>query len=119
MIDELHPLRSLLGPYEALQHDMLSGKPVSWGHRIAHLVGPEGWAQLKTLGELEVLTYSAVRNIWGLILKRLTLEEALEQYGPITRQEIARGGKSFKQVTFGETTFFKPKFKPLKIKESA
>jgi hypothetical protein len=88
-----------LGPFGPQLFDGWCGEPIGWGFKITKHVGEERWGKLGEHGSLECAYPS-----WFLITKKLTREEAIEKYGPVTDEELGpRGG--WKNVTFGEKKF--------------
>ena len=74
-----------LSEYDELSFDSRSGLPVTWGHRINKHLGDEKFGELYKYGEPEVIDRSSYNCIWGLIKHRLSLSEAVDKYGPITK----------------------------------
>ena len=57
------------------------------------------------------MVYSNTNNTWLYLVKKVTREECIELYGPITNEEYGiRGG--WKSVTFGKTKFVSDYLRP-------
>ena len=79
--------------------DIYSGKPVAY-YRIQQRRIPEDIFSENT----HKLVYSIECNKWLYIVRKVTREECIKLYGPITNEEYGpRGG--WKSVTFGTTRF--------------
>lgn len=92
-----------LGEYGPQLFDSYCGEPIEWGFKILRRLDEERFNNLRKFGDI---SYGHSSNIPTpfLIVKRLTKEEAIEKYGPITKQEFGpRGG--FRTITFGDKTF--------------
>lgn len=89
-----------VGDYGPLLFDGWCGEPVAWGFKITRHLG-DRFEALRAFGRLECL---GVAGDWGLIVERLTREQAIAKYGAITEEDRGpRGG--FRSVTFGTTKF--------------
>lgn len=92
-------LLQYLGDYGEQLYDSWSGKCVGWGYKIIKDCGEGVWSELKAYGDLEC-SYPS----WFLITRSLTIEQAIDKYGSITRIVLGpRGG--FKGIFFGEHRF--------------
>ena len=85
-------------------HDCYCDEPIGWGYKIAKQMSKEDFNELGNYGEMECLYGAHLESNWYLITKWLTVEEAMERYGPMTKEERGpRGG--FRKITFGKKTF--------------
>jgi len=88
-----------LGPYEVQSYDAYSGEPVAWGFKIIKRLGEDRFNELREKAELE-----CVYPDWFVVSKKLTREEAIQLYGPVTHEEFGpRGG--WKYIEFGDKRF--------------
>jgi len=92
-----------LSEYKACIFDGYCGEPVGWGFEILSRLGEARFHQLRRFGDLECIP-SAYVSKWFLIVRWLSREEAIENFGPITDETFGpRGG--WKSVTFGAQKF--------------
>ena len=104
-----HLKEYLSNSYKEQLFDSYSGECTGWGYKIMKHCGDEIWKELSQLGSLEC----AYPN-WFLILKKLTVDEAVEKYGQVTEVETGvRGG--FKTATFGTCKFCSKDLDPRNI----
>jgi len=94
----------LADAYGPIIIDSGCGLPISWGYKVVQKL-PEGvFEQVKPS-----MVYS--NGEWFYATKKLTPDEAIEIYGPITLEEKGpRGG--FLSVTYGETKFTNRQLRP-------
>jgi hypothetical protein len=96
-------LMEFLGEYGVQVVDPESGEPVGWGYPLIKNAGEEKWQELGQLGKLEYVREGR-NGTWHLITSKLTREQAIEKYGPVTEEIYGpRGG--WKYVVFGTTKF--------------
>lgn len=96
------------GSYGVVEVDPSAQQPVGWGYPIVGgQMGHELWAEMTTLG---TVAFDHKLKTYALVTKKLTDEEAIQKYGPISAVEHGpRGG--FKSITFGSTKFSSKLFK--------
>lgn len=100
--------KGYLGRYGDCFFDSYSGEPISWGYPITKHLGEELWSELAGYGDLQCAHSS---GNWYLIIKSLTIPEAIEKYGAVTKEERGpRGG--FRTVTYGKTQFSSKQLDP-------
>lgn len=106
----------VLGGYGAQLFDSWSGEPVSWGFKITKRIDDDAkWNELKKHGKLEC--NHGYPSSWFLIVKELTVDEAVAKYGEITSMVVGpRGG--FRTVTYGDKTFCSRTVEPEEVDES-
>lgn len=93
-----------LADFKAISYDGYSGEPVAWGFKIKRHLGDELFSKLKKYGDLAVISRE-YGSVWGLIIKRLTLDEAIEKYGPIKKILTGpRGGN--RTIEFRDKKFY-------------
>ena len=98
-MDKPKGFEDALGEYGPQLYDGWSGKPTMWGFKILKRLGTEKWSELCKFGDMEC-SYPD----WFLIVKKITLKEAITEYGEITETDIGpRGG--FHSITLGKTKF--------------
>jgi hypothetical protein len=86
-----------LGGFQVITYDGGCGEPVSWGWRILNHLGPQLFSRIDK-------EYGEATNSWYAVARRLTFDEAVRKYGPVTKLVTGpRGG--FKSVTLGEKLF--------------
>lgn len=90
---------SFLGPYKIVAYDSYSGEPVSWGFKVIKHLGDKLSSELREKYELEYIDYE-----YFLISKKLTREDAIKLYGPITHEEFGPKG-GWKYIEFGGMKF--------------
>jgi len=103
-------LVEFLGEYGEQLFDSWSGKVVAWGYRITDHCGEEIWEELSKYGTLECLYPS-----WFLITKQLTIQEAIDMYGDITKIIVGKRG-GYHAIIFGSTRFGSACLDPRKTK---
>lgn len=98
--------------------------PYAWGWKIIQHMGDDKWAELSQSKEVKEMFcggYSSGFNAhadWYAIAKELTLEEAEERYGKVSKVVLGpRGG--FRKVILGDPTvdypieFYNPAYNPV------
>lgn len=89
-----------LSEYRIVLHDGCCGEPIGWGFLIRRHLGEDRFNALGEYGDLECITAGS----WCLVVRWLTPEEAVAQYGKVTAVERGpRGG--FKSITYGAKRF--------------
>ena len=83
------------------------GETIAWGFKIKHYRGEKHFNNLRKHGELECVGL----GVWVLVIKRLTSEQAIAKYGPITVQEFGPRG-AWRSVTYGNKKFISSVMKP-------
>jgi hypothetical protein len=102
----LDEFNTYLGHFGEQIFDSWCGKCVGWGYKLIRHCGDEMFAELGKHGSLD-----CVYPNWYLITKRLSINEAIHQYGDIEEVEVGpRGG--FRTVTFGKTKFCQKELDP-------
>lgn len=93
-----------LGGYRPVIYDGWCGEPIMWGWPINQHLGDELFKGIDT-------EYNRAEAQWYAVYKRLTPDEAVAKYGPITKLVTGpRGG--FRRVTFGDKTFMHDQLRP-------
>jgi hypothetical protein len=99
-----------LGAYGGHLCDGFCGEVIGWGHPVLAHLGEDLWREIQSYGSMECVTDEHLQSKWYLIVKRMTREDAIEKYGPVTDEEWGpRGG--WKSVTFGKKKFMSRSFK--------
>lgn len=102
---ELQQFRSALGEYDVIEWDLECGEPLAWGWPIIARLSEDQFNELHTMAPLICITFRQ----WAVVDSTLTIEMAVEKYGPIVERERGpRGG--FISVTFGEKKFVSRRF---------
>ncbi len=102
-VSKPHGYEAELSDYKPCLVDACCGEPVAWGFQIQARLGPGRFEALRKFGELECDS-SGFSSTWFLIVRKLSREDAIKKYGPITAEEFGpRGG--WRSVTFGTKTF--------------
>jgi hypothetical protein len=91
--------------------DSNSGKTIGWGFRIERHLGEERFQALGEFGNFECVNGPHYETTWYLISDWLTPEEAICEYGEITRLVLGPM-KGFRSVTYGSKTFISEKLDP-------
>lgn len=92
-----------LSGYGPVLYDGHCGEPIAWGFEIRRRLEEERFGALGKYGQLECI--SGMNPTWVVVVKRLTVDEAIAKYGPMTDLKLGpRGG--FRSVTYGAHTFF-------------
>jgi hypothetical protein len=82
-----------------------NGEPIGWGFRVARHLSDERFEALRKHGALECISMGQ----WALVVKWLTIDEAIEKYGKVTNEDRGPLG-GFRSVTFGTKTFYNRRF---------
>jgi hypothetical protein len=96
-----------LSDYGPIAYDASCGEPISWGFRILRHLGEERFRALGQYGELDCVG----GKTWVLVIRRLTRDEAITLYGPITEEKRGPLG-GWKSTTFGNKQFISRSMKP-------
>lgn len=87
----------VLGSYNVLASDANCGEPFVWGWPITQHLGEAEFRKLPN-------TFCVSPGHWGVADRYLTFEDAIKQYGDITKVITGpRGGQKY--TVFGETKF--------------
>ena len=123
---ELYQYLSRYGPQI---YDAWSGEPIGWGFKIIKRMPlkTKEFGMLQTYGDVEHIHFdptavenpsheiclgSLERNFF-IIDKWLTIDEAIEKYGPIIDEWRGPFEDDFRSITFGNTTFMSKHLDPL------
>jgi hypothetical protein len=80
---------------------------IAWGFKILRHLGEERFQNLNNYGCLECLDWGE----WILVTKKLTPEDAIKKYGPITKQERGPNG-GYQGTYYGKTLLSHKWLKP-------
>jgi hypothetical protein len=101
-------IKNMFGQYGPVVYDGYCGEPVGWGHRPSRYLEKTEFEQAGKHGE-----WMYISDVWYLVTKKITKEEALEKYGPVNKLQTGpRGG--FRAVNYGDTTFWSKELDPRK-----
>lgn len=90
-----------LADYGPVLFDGGCGETVAWGFKIRRRLGDDRFGALRSFGTLKCV---GPHGDWALIVERLTREQAIAKYGPVTNEDRGpRGG--FLSITFGTKMF--------------
>lgn len=89
-----------LSTYGPVLFDGWCGEPTAWGFKILRRLGEDRFNELRKYGSLEYLEADS----WALVVKILSRDEAIEEYGAIT-DEISGPRGGWKSTTFGTKKF--------------